>query len=572
MLHSKKSQAGQSDTIHGLRVESIANTVSENNYMIVVSFISIDGKRERLFIPRKSISSQRSVKDILYQNGFKGHRDPEKWKSILEHLTTFKPVQRVHLVPTTGFYREGVFLLPHKTIGQRKNCRDQYLIDQNSLEYMAKTSENGKINDWKKVAQTVGSSSRMVLALCMAFSGPIYDLVDVEVGGIHFVGKSSGGKSILAKLASSVYGNPADYACTWDTTLTGLEETAKGHNNMLLVMDEIKLADECFQAAARKVSKAVYQLTAGKGKIRSSNYSGKAVPVERWKFTVLSIGELSMTEVAKQGGRPRLTGETVRMVDMPASPDNSRYGVLEEIPDGFDSSSEFMEELSSMCDSNYGTPIVNFIANLLADIKHDRDDAAAYLKNRIDWFIGETGVDRNIGPDVRMAKRFALPYAAGCLAIDYDILPYKRHDLFLLIKACYLSAKGFQPPSDVDVVEQNIRVLSEHLCNRTGFVSVDSLENDGSVDHNTNDETSFVTHGKNGDILAVPGKTLSGIVPCPSTLDRCFKRFLDEGKMVAGTSGKLSRQVRVPGMEERRRFYCFKAEAFPEITDSSGGT
>jgi putative DNA primase/helicase len=113
----------------------------------------------------------------------------------------------------------------------------------------------------RPVAKPAAGNSRLILALCTAFEGPVGELLKEEGGGLHFVGSSSIGKTTLLRVAGSVWGGGRNgFPQTWRTTDNALEGIARAHSGTLLALDEIGELDP------RKAGEVAYMLVNGQAK------------------------------------------------------------------------------------------------------------------------------------------------------------------------------------------------------------------------------------------------------------------------------------------------------------------
>ena len=87
----------------------------------------------------------------------------------------------------------------------------------------------------------------LCLAVGTALAAPLIGLLGMEAGGFHLFGDSRDGKSTAARIALSIWGNPAALMQTWTGTAHGFTNLANARNDGLLVLDEIG------QANARQV-------------------------------------------------------------------------------------------------------------------------------------------------------------------------------------------------------------------------------------------------------------------------------------------------------------------------------
>lgn len=209
---------------------------------------------------------------------------------LLNLLRAWKPDQRLRTVNRMGWVEDShkAFVAGSTLIGT-----DDVLPLAPQTGIGAGIVSAGSVNDWK---QNVGAKCRgnplMILAVSLAFSGPLLAPLGLTGGGLHFRGASSSGKTTLLNLAASVWGDRR-LITQWRATSNGLEAMAASLNYMLLPLDEI--AD----INARDLHGAIYMLANGVGKARMTKdvtLSDQA----RWRLALISSGEVSVEEKLKE--------------------------------------------------------------------------------------------------------------------------------------------------------------------------------------------------------------------------------------------------------------------------------
>ena len=99
---------------------------------------------------------------------------------------------------------------------------------------------SGSLPAWKRVLrETTTMGAR--LALSCAFAAPLLKKINASSFCINIVGPSSRGKTTCARVAASVWMNPARINA-WNTTQVGVELKCTTHNDCLFVLDDLKNA------------------------------------------------------------------------------------------------------------------------------------------------------------------------------------------------------------------------------------------------------------------------------------------------------------------------------------------
>lgn len=126
---------------------------------------------------------------------------------------------------------------------------------------------------------------------------------------------------------------------------------------------------------------------------------------------------------------------------------------------------------------------------LIDDLQDNEERLKANIEKNIEYFLKRTGVNYRSGIQLRTAKRFAVAYAAGCLAIEYGILPstFTKSVIGKGILKCYKdSINGVNKcglvPND-DLLKEINSILSNqpmNLINSKGY-SVEQIEEADAV-------------------------------------------------------------------------------------------
>ena len=208
----------------------------------------------------------------------------------------------------------------------------------------------------------------MLVAVSLAFAGPLLEPLGIDGGGLHLRGASSRGKSTIQRVAVSVWGSPR-FLHTWRATANGLEGIAVACNASLLALDELG------EVSGREAGQCAYMLANGCGKARADR-AGMARASLRWRVMVLSSGEIALADkVAEAGGRVA-AGQGVRLLDIAA--DDQAHGAFDDLHDATDGAA-FADRLRAATATQYGTAGPAFVEKFIAN----REAAARELRESI---------------------------------------------------------------------------------------------------------------------------------------------------------------------------------------------
>ncbi|HHQ6568481.1 TPA: DUF927 domain-containing protein [Serratia fonticola] len=405
---------------------------NEKAYRLVEFYNQNRGEQVQLLLAATDIADQRSLYSKLVANGLRLDVDDDG-KDLITAILRENSTERVQLCLRPGFTENDNYLTASGVIlGKKKGFGPLPYPEAQTFFYDEQT--RGKLESWQqKVVPLAKGNSRLILALCSAFSAPCIHLTDIESGGFHFYAPSSQGKSTLMLMAASVFGNN-QFVKKWHMTEAAFEQVAEARNDGLLLLDELKLLHAKPNEAAAIAQNRIYILGSGFGKQRHTSYQKT---VAYWRLVMLSNGEFSLGQHATEGNLSRLDGEKVRVVDVPADA-GVGIGIFDTVPEGM-TPRGLAERIQRQCELYYGTAAPAFITKML---KEGHSSVKKQIQAHIAHFMEHHNIDEEDGFSVRIAKRFALAYAGGVLASEYDILPLTEEEIMEGISSCYNAANG----------------------------------------------------------------------------------------------------------------------------------
>jgi putative DNA primase/helicase len=472
---------------------------------------------------------------------------------LVEYFVTAKPAARLRAVGRVG-WEGSVFVLPDASFGGNPGERIWFQLEGAPVEHSYRTA--GDLAEWQaRVAAPSTGNTRLVFAICCAFTGPLLYPLGGEGGGFHLRGASSVGKSTALKVASSVWGGGgiSGFTRNWRATDNGLEGVAVQHCDTFLALDELGQVDGKVAAAS------AYMLANGQGKSRAGK-SGAARPAASWRVLFLSTGEISLVEKISEDGRgPKAkAGQEIRILDIPANP-GAGFGLFDHLPDGMDGAA-FSNMLNRATSEVYGTPSRAFVEWLCADT----EKAITAARRIQEQMLAELVPPDADGQVKRAAGRFALVAAAGELATHAGVTSWQKGEACRAATACFkawLEARGDSGPGEIrDGIEQVRLFLERHgasrfqawnatsmiVSNRAGFIRTDD-----------DDERTFCILPAVWRSEVCQGRDAKTIASA----------LIDRGFLDPGPGGKASRSITVPALGQSTRLYCINSRIFEGEND-----
>ncbi|MFV5442120.1 DUF927 domain-containing protein [Acinetobacter oleivorans] len=347
-----------------------------------------------------------------------------KARSLLQsYLMSYPVEQRALCVDRVGWHDE-VYVLPHCEVGQSK---DNDLIVYQAIHGLDnRYQRNGTLIQWREeVSKLAENHSKLVCAISTAFAGQLLGPLEQQNGaGVHFVGKSSKGKSTALFLGCSVWGKPSRFYRTWRATGNALEHTAYMHNDSFLALDEIGEI-----ANPKELGNIVYMLANGLGKARL-NKQITAKPAFNWKLIFLSSGEEGLKDIMAKHGQKAKLGQEIRLIDIDV--DQSEYGVFDSIDFASDGAmqSRMLVEHSNMYYGEAGIAWLEYLCS-------DKNEIIKQARQLWEQYREPLIAGHSEGHIIRVANTFALIATAGELATQAGITGWQNGTAFSAIQAVF---------------------------------------------------------------------------------------------------------------------------------------
>ena len=533
-----------SSTLEKYGIEALAFTMPSSiskESRLILSIQTISGTCSVISIPRSSIDVPQKLIKVLLDAGL-DHQDKNDWKEI-QKLLKVTPKQSYKIVARPGFWKDMYLNGNNKIIGKIVGTKPFLDPDANVLP--SSVSKKGTLKEWQENVAYLGKHSPLImLSLCAAFSSYIVRWSGVETGGFHLCGTSSTGKSTCLYTAVSVHGS-REGLNYWATTSTAIEETAVAYCDLLLCLDELKLLHEDSVKAAQLASTIVYKLASGQAKNRAASYQCKSKQrAQKWRTTILSSGELSLAEHAKGSGPGRMLGEEVRVPDVPADA-GVGMGIFETLPEGIKFSTELVESINLLTTKYYGTAHHQFLVKLTKHLSDDKELVRRRIAQQMSIFMNKNNVSQTNGSEARLAKRFALAYAAGIFAIKYKVLDFSKAEVLYAITKCYKDSLKARAPSQAELIDNACIKVNKLLA---GSDCIDIRDKQiGISDKKIQQAQGYITIVDNQVVRAIPTKIIEDLVAGDKVIFKGVIDWFRDGKRLSKKlDNKNTRQIKLP--------------------------
>ena len=540
-----------------LKILAVASTMDGSDWSKLLVFRDHLGKLRRVLVSDSWLhDGGHNLIRLLSNAGYKVPMGRRLNQALLEYIDA-QCVGRPHLwiVRQLGWHGDGTFLLPHRCFGPKAKS---FYLDCSALQSPDKYRESSSLKEWQaQIARPCAGNLRLEFALCVALSGPLLELFNSESGIFAFVGRTSQGKSTALQLAGSVWGGRAGagselgFTEHFLATVNAFDRIAASGSSTLVCLDETELAGNNPKEAADLILRIIYRLLGNSSKRRLDND-----PQLTWRIMVLISSEKDLATIAAEGGRSVNPEQLVRYAEIPV---NSDKPIIERVPEGFGSASEFVNLLKDRCRQYHGTAGVAFVEALVQELHDDRDALMAKLHRYRNHFLEVTAANRDEGAEIRTAERFALVYAAGRLAKRYGVLP-AEFGVLKSVKRCYLDHLEHQlGPAQLEqrIVDHVTNCLHENIDQ-----FVNTIDGRSKLSTLSDDCWGIIrSHKTDGVECLVRPAVFTGQICKPYGFKRTAEVLIARG-LLRHQKDKTSVTREFKGIAERR-FYCLDDSLLP---------
>jgi uncharacterized protein (DUF927 family) len=404
----KEGKVRQTRISGPLNIPALARDADGAGWSIVCEFPDRDRQPRQEVIPvRLVIGDGTDGVKLLADRGLEIEPGRSRMDRLKEYIVRQQPQRRARLVPACGWVGTA-YVFPERAIGET----DETLIFQGSRRAERLFMTRGKLSEWQATTGRMATgNNRLMLALMIAFAGPLLKWTGLQNFIVHLGGDSSIGKSGAQCAAGSVWGSTETQKLSWRQTSNALESTLALHNDGLLILDELKEVDP------KEFAGIIYMISSGRGKERA-HHAGGLRETTMFRCPVLSSGEIGAADHLASAGQKRHAGQEVRFIEIPSDA-GAGHGMWQELH-GQTSGKEFTDYLKQAALRCYGTAGRAFVAAL---VKRPSEIQTRWDRHRRtfakDWQPHEAGSQVQ-----RVLDSFALLAFAGELAREFGIVEW----------------------------------------------------------------------------------------------------------------------------------------------------
>jgi Domain of unknown function (DUF927) len=412
------------------------NTPRESAFT-VIEFVDRRDKWKKEIVPASVLTAQsEQFIKVLSDHGYIWPPNKRTRTQIIAALSIVNPTRHIRVTSVPGQCGRWFVLPDGESYGPNGPSRNGPLVMRHATVRLGAYRRSGTLEDWKKhVAKKCVHSSRARLAVAANFAAPHLRVLGLNSFGFNFSGPTSGGKTLLLRMAASASGLNSDSGpATWDGTPAAFEQRALGHRDGIMPLDDISH----LEGEPQKVAKLMtFRLAGNRTKEKAGQYVlAQNLVEEDYRVIALSTSEVPLWEHLDTHGPRRIRGEEVRMINVRACVSD-----MQDIFDGEHARTgvgctvaqrrAFVEKQERLAEKYQGEALRAYLAKRGQD-----SNAKATLKTYMGDYVASAPLpdqQRWLG---RVQRLFAAIYASAAQAIDYGVLPWTKKATLGAIRAC----------------------------------------------------------------------------------------------------------------------------------------
>lgn len=322
----------------------------------------------------------------------------------------------------------------------------------------------GTLKGWQDLVSVAQHSTAMMVALCAAFAAPLLALVRRPSFALVFFGPTKIGKSFAQLAAASAlgFGREEDLP-SLNATPAGLLAAALSFNDHMLVINEVGTVKGPKSEVYVMLRDSTYALMNGQDTMRHPSWTGAGGAARTFQVICLLSSEISPDAWAARNGETRDDGEMARLIGVPVLA-SGQSTIFDQPPMKLSGDElvtwekEQFQHLRQELPHHRGIAFREYLDVLL----HDLEGSTARVRKLVAIFEADV-VRPTTSPFARdIIAKFGVLFAAGILAVEFDVLPLDRKAVGPAIRRACLAALAELPDPEGEL-RADLNLLSERL-------------------------------------------------------------------------------------------------------------
>jgi hypothetical protein len=521
--------------------------------------IDVGGKRSKVLMPYDGlVGGSRAALAQLNRHG--AHLiSPKAASEFLMRLQDLGPQEpSFDVAMRVGPFGDS-FVLPDQVVSASYETVETW-FDDGLADYLSWGREGGTLEGWRGLEALALGNSRLILALGVAFVGPLRLITPIEPVAFQLTGEGGTGKTSIGAVASSVWGqrllggapHPLCAGDSLKNTVNNLERVLATRNYTFAFLNE------GHHIGPTDLVDAIFLINEGQGK-------GRYTEACRWDWflSLLGTSNDSVAETLRKAGEPLERAAFDRLIDVPLPQGGD--GAFENLHGSASVGDFCFLRLKGIYDVNYGVVGRDFIFKILQDLAEDREELASWVQSRREAFIDVATKSVSADPDYcRVIGHFATVYAALQLAADYELFHLPKNCGGRALLTCLRDHLRVTASEIARVVDASPEALLKAYVqqNRANFVELNGAPLPRGHVHAACPGYVFVTSGREWFGFRAP--MLEVVLGGRGARDALCRQLDARGlirKVGGGEDGdRYATKVKVG--EKREYLHCFASSLF----------
>jgi putative DNA primase/helicase len=223
-------------------------------------------KKEIVSASLLTAQSEQLIK-LLSERGYLWPANKSTRARIIAALSVVRPRRDIRVTSVPGWCGKS-FVLPDESYRPSGPDRKKLLLARHQTVRVGEYRRKGTLDQWKRhIGRKCVHSTRAGLAVAVNFAAPNLGMLGLNSFGFNFSGTTSGGKTLLLRMAASASGlNSNAGPATWDGTPAAFEQRAMGHRDGMMLLDDISHLEGDQKSIAKLVT---FRLAGNRAKERA---------------------------------------------------------------------------------------------------------------------------------------------------------------------------------------------------------------------------------------------------------------------------------------------------------------
>ena len=417
----------------------------------------VDGAIE-VVLPSQVIGNAAGLGEALTQAGIPAYSPATRTgvQRLAERMTAEPELRWIATMP--GYYA-GAYVMPDGRVVGRCQHRLHVTFSGSGVPL----AQAGSLAGWRIVLRRFGrGQTNVVFAACVGLVGSILDLAPFDTNPCwEWAGRTSQGKStmaqVIASLSGALMGSAGGLALSWQATKAGLEQPFLARQFTTVPVDEATAAGIDVPAQGRVVGDVTLYVAQGISKLRH----GSGEPIHL-RMALVGTANHSLADAQQRGGAAveHVNALAARLYTIPIDA-GSGLGCWDSVPPGCGGPADAVAQLRARLDLHHGWALERFLECLARERRRDDGALRARIQALRDEFLGRVQIAAGDDLGLRRARQFALVYAAGRLACEWKVLPFRGVGtailtIFQRAETLRAGAQAATPPTALDRIRRHV--------------------------------------------------------------------------------------------------------------------